>query len=58
MNSAEKMIGVHRKGVGQQQKMAYHCHSFSHLQSTPVLALDFKELFLRKSLFSPPEGLA
>jgi len=58
MNSAEKMIGVNRKGVGQQQKMVYHCHSFSHLQGTPVLALDFKELFLRKSLFSPPEGLA
>ena len=52
------MIGVNRNGVGQQQKMVYHCHSFSHLQGTPILALDFKELFLRKSLFSPPEGLA
>ena len=52
------MMGAHRKGAGQQQKMVYHCHSFSHLQSSPVLALDFKELFLRKSLFAPPEDMA
>jgi hypothetical protein len=38
--------------------LSNYSHSFPNLHSSPLIAIDFKELCLKKSLFNPPEGLA
>ncbi len=53
--SAAKML---RKRTLSRDCLSNYSQSFSNLHSRPLLNLDFKDFYLKKSLFNPPEGLA
>lgn len=47
-----------KKRTSKRDCLSNCSHSFPNLHNSPLIAIDFKELCLKKSLFNPPEGLA
>jgi hypothetical protein len=47
-----------KKRTSKRDCLSNCSHSFPNLHNSPLIAIDFKELTLKKSLFNPPQGLA
>lgn len=48
---------LHKRTL-QRDCLSNYSQSFSNLHNSPLLNLDFRDFYLKKSLFNPPEGLA
>lgn len=47
-----------KRDASNRKCFSNYSQSFSHLQRPPAWPLELKELYMRKSLFNPPPGLA